>query len=80
MPGGLFYYEETFFPMLVTLIVINKDQESAGQGAPDPGCLHPTRGHSQRGVVSRKILMWLRSLFHSNVFLKSFFTQSLCLS
>ena len=53
MPGGLFYYEETFFPMLVTLIVINKDQESAGHGAPDPGCLHPTRGHSQ-GVVSKE--------------------------
>ena len=35
MPGGLFYYEETFFPMLVTLIVINKDPERAGQGAPD---------------------------------------------
>ena len=35
MPGGLFYYEETFFPMLVTLIVINKDQVSVGQGAPD---------------------------------------------
>ena len=49
MPGGLFYYEETFFPMLVTLIVINKDQESAGQGAPDTGCLHPTQGQSYRG-------------------------------
>ena len=35
MPGGPFYYEETFFPMLVTLIVINKDPERAGQGAPD---------------------------------------------
>ena len=35
MPGGLFYYEETFFPMLVTLIVINKDHENVGQGAPD---------------------------------------------
>ena len=53
MPWGLFYYEETFFPMLVTLIVINKELESAGQRATDRGCLQPTQGQSLREGDSR---------------------------
>ena len=84
MPGGLFYYEETFFPMLVTLIVINKDQESAGQGAPDTGCLHPMQGQSYQGegVVSKEKYLcgWEVCSFQMYFLKVSLSTQSLCLS
>ena len=63
--------------MLVTLIVINKEPERAGQGPPDTAASIP-RG--VRGEQNKNTCVVGKFAPHSNVFLKSFFTQSLFLS
>ena len=63
--------------MLVTLIVINKEPERAGQGPPDTAASIP-RGVRWEQNKNTCVVGNFAPL--SNVFLKSFFTQSLCLS